>query len=238
MRLSVAALALIIAALATSGCSPQSTSDDEAEQRYAEPLPWEALASRATARDLTTKVPRTVRASCAELAVRASRQGTPRPVFCPPLVPDVETEVELAGGVETFARLDAGYVVGFWSPVTGLGAHWTISAGAGVPQRHYLQPNATSPADRPPASRMQLQGVTVNVYRVPARAPGFYSGHVVFEWQVGSTVFHLTMHGHRYLPQARLMAAALVAEVRACATEKARNARRAVCRLVFGRGAV
>jgi len=67
-----------------------------------------------------------------------------------------------------------------------------------------------------------------------AHRPGFYAGHLVFEWRLGKTTFHLTMHGHEHEPQTRIMAAALIEQVKACATEPGRTGGPEVCDLVFG----
>ena len=79
------------------------------------------------------------------------------------------------------------------------------------------------------------------MYRIPPETeggPSFYSGHVVVEWQQGQTTFHLTMHGHEHEPEMRLMAAALIEQVKACASDARREKRAETCGLVFGHGSV
>jgi len=250
---------LLFAAAVTAGCSssqdsqrpPEEKAPAQAETTTVPPLPWSDLASQASARDLTTELPRAVTRICTDIASRAAEQGTPRPVFCPPLVPDVAAKVELAGGVLRYRHFDDGYNIGFWSPDVAhggeFGGHWSIAAGEVESLRRFTHPSP--PLAPPGASRQEpvipaflrttLRGIPVGVYRVPeARqgGSGFYSGHVVFEWQHGDTTFHVTMHGHDNEAQARLMAAALIELVRACPTEAARRAAPETCRLVFGAG--
>lgn len=178
---AVTAAACAAAVVVASGC----TSDDGNGDRPKTPpaaasLPSDELVAQAVAAGLTTRVPRAVVRTCAEVAARAARQANPRLVFCPPLVPDVEIAVDLAGGLLQSARFADGYMIGFWSPefprATDFGGHWTISAGTESAQRVYLYP--PDPRARPPrVSKTMLGGIAVTILAVPPPAPGFYSGH-------------------------------------------------------------
>lgn len=238
------------------GCSAES-GDEPIERDSARPattvttstLPWSDLAADGRAQGVTDQVPRSVRSICSAIATRAAERGSPQPVFCPPLVPDTRRiKVELAGGIMRYRQFDDGYNIGFWSAdvrdATDFGGHWTVAAGAAKSLRVYTHPHPRlAPAGQEPqepivpqSARSTLRDVPATVYRIAPESRGFYAGHIVFEWRQGNTTFHFTMHGHEHEPQARVMAAALIEQVKACATERARSERPGTCDLVFGRG--
>jgi hypothetical protein len=252
----IAAVLLLLLLLGCSG-TPKEDAGPRTEttrvETIASELPWSDLVAEARAHGLTDDVPGPVRRVCSAVAERAVDQGQPQPVFCPPLVPDTAIKVELAGGVLRYRHFDDGYNIGFWSPdvdhANDAGGHWSIAAGDAASLRvltHPPAPAAPPGADRAepliaPTSTTTLRGVPVTVYRMPTEAQGgagFYSGHVVFEWAYRGTTFHVTMHGHQNEPQTRAMAAALIEELRLCATEEDRKSHPDACRLVFGRGSL
>ena len=238
------------------GCSGASDDEPRTENATARPiapvtpspLPWSDLIAEGRRQGLTDQVPRSVRGICADIAARAAEQGSAQPVFCPPLVPDTRIKVELAGGGSRYRQFDDGYNIGFWDPdaaiATEFGGHWTIAAGDAKSLRVYTHPPsplASAGENRPepimpPSANVRLRGVPLTVYRMAPDVPGFYAGHLVFEWRLGETTFHLTMHGHEHEPQTRIMAAALIEQVKACATDPARTVGPEGRDLVFGCG--
>jgi hypothetical protein len=254
---STAALATVLLLV---GCSSGS-GDGTGVERETAPVAaattstftWSDLAVEGRRQGLTDRVPRSVRRICSDIAARAAEQGSSQPVFCPPLVPDGPVRVELAGGIARYRRFDDGYNIGFWNPAVEeareFGGHWSIAAGAAKSLRVYSHPPPPlAPAGeprpqpvRPASAKTTLRGVPVTVYRMAPKSRGFYAGHIVFEWRHGETTFHLTMHGHRresHESQTRIMAAALIEQVKACATEEQRRDHSETCALVFGRGSI
>ena len=236
-----------------SGASDREPRADKATARTVAPvttpaLPWSDLIGEGRRQGLTEQLPRSVRAVCLDIATRAAEQGSPQQVFCPPLVPDTAVKVELAGGILRYRHFKAGYNIGFWSPdardATEFGGHWSIAAGGAESLHVYTHPEGRlAPAGEerprpivPPSAKATLRGVPVTVYRMAPDGPGFYAGHIVFEWSLGATTFHLTMHGHEHESRTRIMAAALIEQAKACATERARTRWSEDCDLVFGRG--
>jgi hypothetical protein len=183
---------------------------------------------------LTTRVPRRVTADCRTLAARAHRRGSSRPVYCLPVVPKAGwIRIEAAGGFNGYRRVEEGIIVSVRSArAMAIGrrvptAHWSFAEGKpSVVVGQYLPPERGRKV-----RRAYLDGHAVTVYVMP-KGFGLYSGHVVIEWKQRKVAFQVSMHGHRNVERAALMARALMRQVAACARARARPGTRA-CDLVF-----
>jgi hypothetical protein len=231
---SFAAFALVAAGC--SGCLTGKSDDSRmagAKRRPALSLDAQVRHSPSTF-GLTTRVPRRVIADCRTLAARAHRRGSSRPVYCLPLVPKAGwIRIEAAGGFNGYRRVEDGIIVSVRSALamaTGRRvptAHWSFAEGKpSVVVGQYLPPERGRKV-----RRAYLDGHAVVVYGMP-KGFGLYSGHVVIEWTQRKVAFQVSMHGHRNLERAALMARALMRQVAACARSRPRPGTR-VCDLVF-----
>lgn len=182
---------------------------------------------------LTTAVPQKIIATCRQLAARSHAQGGSWPLYCVPLVPHADSNrIDAAGGLNGYRNVQASVVVSVRSgerdTTHAVGAHWTFAEG---------DPRAVMGAYLPPVpgraiTRGKLDGRPIRIYLMPPSGMGFYSGHVVIEWQQETMAFQVSLHGHANLRRAKLMAQALMREVALCPLGGSQRHRRS-CRLVF-----
>ena len=191
------------------------------------------LAAAAARAGLTTNVPALVTAACRELAARARRQGSSRPLYCPPLAPRARGyRIELAGGLNGYSNVRDSTVIAVKSPTaasaSALGGHWTFAQG-----EPRVVVGAYVPAEPGRVvRRARLGGRPVTIYRMP-ETQGFYGGHVVIEWLQQATAFQVSMHGQANFVPTALIARALMREIALCPLERLRASRTAACRLSF-----
>jgi hypothetical protein len=151
-----------------------------------------------------------------------------------PLVPKAGwLTIEAAGGFNGYRRVEEGVVVAVRSArAMAIGrrfptSHWSFAEGKpSVVMGQYLPPERGRKV-----RRIHLDGHAVTVYVMP-KGFGLYSGHVVIEWTQREIAFQVSMHGHRNVERAALMARALMRQVADCPRPRTRTGTRA-CNLVF-----
>lgn len=218
--------AATVVVLVMSGCAHKSGSTQPAATRR-EPVgavvlrrPRDDLVSLARRVGLTPVVGRTVHRACAKAARRTGRR-----VYCPPVAPKGRTTSDGTTGIvtstSTSADFRAGFIANFESPSArpsraGPG-HWSIAAGSQAALLVLLRPPAAESYGT--VQEIVLDGVAVQVWRMPpfSELHGVYGGHIVIAWKCDGVGYQVSMHGHRNLRRAEVLARALIEEIGACA---------------------
>jgi hypothetical protein len=155
-----------------------------------------ALLARATRAGLVASRPKSLRDACAHVAAR-----TVFKVLCPALIPPGALYVNFAEGILRSSDLSEGYLISFASPAIrpdrSTPGHWTLSGGSANAMIVLLQTHGGPGAPEPTTQRIEINGVHATLFRVPAFDVfhGMYGGHVVIQWQDGSTTMQVSAHG-------------------------------------------
>lgn len=212
--LRLAGPALVVVGIA-AGCGGGSTGPSAgaattAEPAHARPRPVQRL-------HLTRVVPAALTSACRDLQERLDREGTARPVVCPPLVPmgQLRAQGYPLAGVRP-GRPGRSYAMDVQSadlPHAGdSGGHWLVAAGT----RSALRIAGLVDLVPVPARPVATGPYAGEIRKLPPfPRGGVNGGHVVVSFRAGGVLYLVSLHGYRNTGRAVLMARALAASVAA-----------------------
>ena len=144
---------------------------------------------------------------CKELRTELATTRASWPVICPEALPRGELRKATLFPLGAAGDFRAGYGIdalsGSASDAASQGGHWTFAVGKREALQKFIFVRYSVPGEardhvlQPPHRRTKLCGQQVQTYLMPGEnsVPGMYAGHVVVEWTVGPTTFHVTVHG-------------------------------------------
>lgn len=181
---------------------------------------------------LTREVPDELVNACSRAAEKTQLEA----VYCPPLAPEGELALDYA---TSYRGLPSNYGLSMRSE--GLdeprsGGHWAIEAVQGHRLQYLILEGIRRVRERPQVERIRLAGKPATVVSVQAEANTFHKGHVVVLWRAAGVSYDVSLHGHDNAAQAKVIATALIGQMRTCASVDERQAGDERCRFVIEGG--